>query len=335
MDMDTAANRAPRVTVIVPSYNHARYLPQRLESIFSQTYRDFELIVLDDASTDNSAELLRPYAERGEIQLVVNTQNSGSPFAQWARGAALARGELLWIAESDDFADPRLLERLAATFDRHPGVGLAYCQSWQVDSAGNVGASCEEFARWLDPVRWTGDYINAGRDEVARFLTIQNTIPNASAVLVRTALLRRAVLGANTFRLCGDWITWINVLLESDVAFVAECLNGFRTHDKSVRLTTRRNLDCAECLALKVHACAQLDAPSSVRKRSFNNEYPRWRDCLEADDLRAQWPWVKRTVRDGFRLWPSGGWRMLRNVLWVTVKRTVKHHLFKAAPASR
>ena len=333
--MDTAANRAPTVTVIVPSYNHARYLPQRLESIFNQTYRDFELIVLDDASTDHSVELLRPYAERGQIQLVVNAQNSGSPFAQWARGAALARGELLWIAESDDFADPRLLERLAGAFAGHPGVGLAYCQSWQVDSAGTVGASCEEFARWLDPVRWTRDYTNAGRDEVARFLTIQNTIPNASAVLVRTALLRRAVTGANTFRLCGDWITWINVLLESDVAFVADCLNGFRTHDQSVRLTTRRNLDCAECLALKVYACGQLDAPFDVRKRSFNNEYSRWLACLKADGIRAQWPWVRRTVRDGFRLWPSGGWRMLRNVGLLAVKRIVRQYLFRTAPAAR
>lgn len=333
--MDSTIDRAPTVTVLVPNYNHARYLPQRLESIFRQTYHDFELIVLDDASTDNSVEVLQPYTDRGQIQLATNAQNSGSPFVQWARGAALARGELLWIAESDDFADLRLLEKLVAILTAHPNVGLAYCQSWQVNSAGNIGASCEEWNHPLDPVRWRTDYTNNGRNEVARYLSIQNTIPNASAALLRTAVLRRAVVGADAYRLSGDWRTWVNVLLESDVAFVAEALNYFRIHDRSVRDTTRSSRATAEYLAVKAYACRFAQAPAEVRKRAFDDEYPRWVRGLNSEGLKARVPWMARTFRDAFRIWPPGIWPMLGSVLFTVWKRTVWHRLFKPVPANR
>ena len=333
--MDSAIGRTPQISVVVPNYNHARYLPQRLESILRQTYPYFELIVLDDASTDRSVEVLRPYATRGEIQLVANTQNSGSPFAQWARGANLARGELLWIAESDDFADPCLLEKLVAVFLDHPNVGLAYCQSWQVDSGGNVGGSCERWNHGLDPVRWTADYLNHGPHEVARYLCLQNTIPNASAVLLRTELLRRAVVGADAFRLSGDWRTWINVLMESDVGFVAEALNYFRIHDRSVRDTTRLSQNSAECLTVKAYACGRSRALAQVRARAFEEEFPRWVQCLNAEGLQARLPWVARTIRDGFGIWPAGGWRMLGSLVSTLLKRVFKRRLFTAPSTPR
>ena len=99
--------RQPRVSVIVPSYNHARFLRQRIESILGQSFRDFELILLDDCSTDDSVSILREYESHARLSaLVVNAQNSGSPMAQWKRGLDLAAGELIWIAESDDWAEP-------------------------------------------------------------------------------------------------------------------------------------------------------------------------------------------------------------------------------------
>ena len=124
------------VSVIVPNYNHARFLPQRLDSILAQTFRDFELIVLDDLSTDNSREVIGQYTARHPMRLLFNEENSGSPFIQWQRGADLATGKYLWIAESDDYADPRLLERLVAVMERAPNVGLAYCESRTVTSDG-------------------------------------------------------------------------------------------------------------------------------------------------------------------------------------------------------
>ena len=94
------------VSIIVPNYNHARFLPERLNSIFNQTFQDYEVILLDDASTDNSVEILNRYAANPKVShFIVNQENSGSPFKQWKRGIDLARGEFVWIAESDDYSN--------------------------------------------------------------------------------------------------------------------------------------------------------------------------------------------------------------------------------------
>src|SRR5947208_3454309 len=100
----------PAVSVIVPNYNHARYLPRRVESILAQTYRDFELILLDDGSTDESRSILSEYRNDPRVKIELNERNSGSTFKQWNKGARMARGKYIWIAESDDYADERLLE---------------------------------------------------------------------------------------------------------------------------------------------------------------------------------------------------------------------------------
>jgi glycosyltransferase involved in cell wall biosynthesis len=228
----------PRVSVIVPNYNHARYLGARLGSILAQTFGDFEWIYLDDASTDASDAVFAAFAREPRLAAVLrNAENSGSPFAQWNRGARTARGEYLWIAETDDIAEPTLLEALVRRLDENPGVGVAYCQSHLIDEEGRRFGSALEYNRNLgaDARRWEDDYVNDGRDECARHLARQCTIPNASAVLFRRGVFE-AVGGADEgMRVCGDYLLWAKMLLASDLAFVAEPLNGFRTHRGSVR----------------------------------------------------------------------------------------------------
>ena len=249
---------SPTVSVIVPNFNHARFLPRRIESILEQTFQDFEIIAMDDASTDNSREILADYAKQAPMRLLINEENSGSAFIQWRRGAELAVGKYLWIAESDDYADSRLLEVLMSEMHRHPNVGLAYCQSFNVDERDEILGSCAQWTRDLHSDRWNRDFVNHGRDEVARYLVECNTIPNASAVLVRRDLLLQASRYVGWMRICGDWLTWSRVLMRADVAFAAEHLNYFRTHDQSVRGTTKLALWRAEKLCVKGYICSQV-----------------------------------------------------------------------------
>ena len=94
----------PLVSVIIPNYNHARFLIERIDSVLNQSYKNFEIIVLDDKSTDNSVEIIMKYSNNKHVsQIVINDENSGSPFLQWQKGFKLAKGELVWIAESDDY----------------------------------------------------------------------------------------------------------------------------------------------------------------------------------------------------------------------------------------
>ena len=251
--MENDLKSIPAVSVIVPNYNHARFLPQRLDSILAQTFKDYELIVLDDASSDDSREVLARYAKQAPMRLVINEKNSGSPFIQWRRGAELAAGKYLWIAESDDYADPRLLEVLVSEMHRDPNVGLAYCQSFIVDERGQLSGSWD-----YNSDRWNRSFVNHGRDAVARYLVQGNRIPNASAVLVRKDLLLQASRHVEWMRLCGDWLTWSRVLMRTDVAFVAEHLNYFRCHGRSVRDTTKLALRYAEEFCVRGYICSQV-----------------------------------------------------------------------------
>jgi glycosyltransferase involved in cell wall biosynthesis len=101
------------ISIIVPNFNHASFLKERPDSVFNQTYQDFEVILLDDCSTDNSLEVLQEYANHPKVaHFVINEQNTGSTFKQWKKGIELAKGEWIWIAESDDWCEPSLLQEL-------------------------------------------------------------------------------------------------------------------------------------------------------------------------------------------------------------------------------
>src|SRR5687768_4023193 len=101
------------VSVIIPNYNHGSYLKQRINSILNQTFQDFEIILLDDCSTDNSVEIIEEYRSHTKITSInYNPINSGSTFLQWKKGIDLAQGEWVWIAESDDWCELDFLEVL-------------------------------------------------------------------------------------------------------------------------------------------------------------------------------------------------------------------------------
>ena len=225
------------VSVIIPNYNHALYLPQRIESVLKQTYQDFELIILDDCSTDNSRNIINQYAAQDKrIQTVFNTTNSGSPFAQWNKGVSLAQGEYIWIAESDDYAHEDLLKTLVPLLDRCPEVGLAYCQSYKVNQDDDIiGDGLPRDNANISEQRWLTSYENNGANEVAHYLVFKNIIPNASALLFRKSVYPPPENMPLGLRLCGDWLTYIKMLETSDIYYHPNKLNYFRVHDKTVR----------------------------------------------------------------------------------------------------
>lgn len=176
------------ISVVVPLYNHGAFIDQRLASILSQMRAPCEIIIIDDASQDDSLARARSFAQTAPIpvRIIARGRNSGSPFASWEQGARLARGDLLWIAESDDVADPRLLERLAPFLEQDERVMLAYCQSAAIGRHGERLADDHLFyTDEIDAQRWEAPYLVPGETEIAEALAIKNTIHNVSAVLFR------------------------------------------------------------------------------------------------------------------------------------------------------
>ena len=158
----------PTVSVIVPNYNHARFLPKRIQSILGQTFQDFELILLDDCSTDDSRPILAQYAGDPRVRTEFNGVNSGSTFKQWNKGIRLARGKYIWIAESDDYADEHLLERLVAALDRDLAITFAYCRSWRVTDNDQTDGYGDWHLDSLDPYLWKTDFCADGSEHCRR-----------------------------------------------------------------------------------------------------------------------------------------------------------------------
>ena len=148
-----------------------------------------EIILLDDASTDNSRAILQKFSsEESRARFIPNTQNSGSTFKQWRKGLSQARGKYVWVAESDDAAEPAFLETLVEKLEANPGLSLAYCQLQMVSPNGEkLGTPEEPWLSEIDPLRWKTDFVNDGIDEIRRSLVVKNTILNASGVVFRNA----------------------------------------------------------------------------------------------------------------------------------------------------
>ena len=220
------------VTVVVPNYNHARFLPERLDSVLKQTYEKLRVILMDDCSTDDSRRIMDRYAQQDtRIQLVYNEQNSGSTFKQWNTGISLASGEYIWIAESDDAAEPTFLEKLVSCLDSNPDAGLAYCQSSIIDEEGRPGGPAFISEDGLG----TQDFCLPGNFLVKNYMPINNIIPNASAALMRRTVLAEVGAAPEDMRLAGDWMFWVRYMLRTNVCYVAEPLNLFRSHSQTVR----------------------------------------------------------------------------------------------------
>ncbi len=254
------------VSVIVPNYNHAQFLQQRLESVYNQTYADFEVILLDDQSTDNSVGVLNEYRHHEKTSmLIVNEKNSGSPFAQWRKGLQLAKGELIWIAESDDVAQVTFLEKLISRMDPH--TVLAYCGSQKIDSENQILPN-----KWLNSIdadRWDNDYTVGGHKEILEYLYYFNTIQNASACVFRRPS-DELLADLTTMKFCGDWIFWIRLLQEDGgVAYSAERLNSFRSHVGTSRAKGQRPQEVRrleEYLSCMRHAYNALGSPPDPKR---------------------------------------------------------------------
>jgi O-antigen biosynthesis protein len=225
-----------KISVIIPSYNYARYLSQRIQSILNQTYPIYEIIFLDDASTDNSLKLAKEMlANRFNVKIIANETNSGSVFKQWQKGIEAATGDYIWIAEADDFAKNNFLEELIMFFVNDPEVVLAYCQSTPIDSSGKkLADSYLGLATYLDDKKWLNRYIRSGSDEISDTLCVENTIYNVSAVLFKKPSDLTVFQKMIEYKVGGDWFFYLNLLKQGKIAFSPKLLNFHRRHQESV-----------------------------------------------------------------------------------------------------
>ena len=262
------------VSVMVLSYNYARYLPERLASVFAQTYPVTEVVLLDDASSDNSVAVAQRIATewRRDLRIDVASENSGSVFHQWRRAAETARGDFVWIAEADDAADPGLLAALVAVMQAQPDIDLAFSDSRAIDAEGReLWPSYRDYCATAGASALGQDGIFPARDFARRFLAERNLILNVSAVLWRRSALLAALercADLDSFRVAGDWRLYVELMAASAgaVGYVATPLNAHRRHPASVTAAQRATHHLDEIRRMHRVVRARL-APDAATRR--------------------------------------------------------------------
>lgn len=258
----------PLVSIVVPNYNHARFLQERLQSIRDQTFTNHEIILLDDASLDESIGILSTFAAESGAKLLVNEINSGSPFVQWNKGIRGTLGKYVWIAESDDSADPRLLELLVAALEADPSAALAFARSTVISVEGEVLRVVPPSGARESQEAWLHDFSMEGAEFIIKHLFVSCSIPNASAVLFRRDLFSEIGGADESMRLSGDWHLWVKMLLRGRVHYIAEPLNRFReAQGTSPRLAgTFKRSPIPESVKIRRLVESRLTIPRRVRR---------------------------------------------------------------------
>jgi glycosyltransferase involved in cell wall biosynthesis len=219
------------VSVIIPNYNHGQYLKERIDSILNQIYQDFELIILDDCSADNSKEIIEVYRNNPRIShIAYNDHNGGTPFLQWKKGFELAKGEYIWIAESDDSADCGFLGTLVPEMEKHTTASFAFCQAYIIDETNTIKG-----LGWGDINDKEGSvFIHDGIDFLRnRLLSICN-VYNVSKVIFRKSSYEKISDSYLKYKSNGDWAFWIELCTVGPVIDIRKPLSLFRCHNCSV-----------------------------------------------------------------------------------------------------
>ena len=209
----------PRVSVIVPTYNSARYLPEAIDSVLGQTYRDFEIIVVDDGSTDNTQGVLARYAEQIRV---VRQSNQGSAAARNA-GILAARGEFIAFLDADDLWLPQKLERQMPLFDERPEIGWVYSDYREFGESGLSAQSFFERQSLCPPPE--------GRVLLA---LARDCITSTITVVIRASCLQEAGLFDRTFRRAQDYDMWLRLAARFPVGCVDDVLALYRQHTRAV-----------------------------------------------------------------------------------------------------
>lgn len=227
--MNSLLSHPPKVSVIIPNYNHAPFLEKRIESILNQSFQDFELLILDDCSTDFSIEIITKYKNHPKVSHVfLNESNSGSPFGLWQYGIEKAKGEYIWIAESDDWAEDSFLKEVVSTIEK-TNAELVHTNS--------LFFMNNEFKKndWWDSFKsnnWDADYIKEGKDLLKSYGRFKCPVINVSSAVFKKESIKKPFYPTD-YRYCGDWKFWIDVFMSGKVAFVAKPLNIVRIHKLS------------------------------------------------------------------------------------------------------
>lgn len=207
---------APKISVVIASYNHQDYIAETLKSLEEQTFGDFEVIVIDDGSTDKTVEVVRGFPSRAQIF----TQKNQGVAAAINRGISLAKGEYICLVDSDDTVLPDRFARQVAILDKSPQIGMAFGDALIIDSIGRQ-------------IGMFSDVYPVIQGDMAEKLLTKYCFISTQTVMVRRRLLERTGPFEKPNPVC-DYIKWIEIAYLSKAYYDPKPLACWRRHKESV-----------------------------------------------------------------------------------------------------
>ncbi len=233
--------KCPRISVLLINFNYGHYLIERLESILTQTIGIYEIILVDDASDDDSLQVLQHWMQKKKVYVSVirNEHNSGSVFQQWKKGIEAVSGDFVWIAEADDLSETDFLQTVLPPMLADPDIVLSYCESRQMDGNGLFYADNYDFyLKHASDKLWASDRVADGISEITDPLAILNSIPNVSAVLFNKAALVQTIQRYSEeivhYKIAADYAFYVRLLLKGKLAYSRKNANIHRRHPNSI-----------------------------------------------------------------------------------------------------
>jgi len=207
----------PKISVITAAYNHVKFIRQSVESVQAQTYRDFEHIVVDDGSSDGTAEILKSFV--GQITYI--RQDNRGAHAAINEGIRRSSGDYIAIIDSDDAWLPNKLERQIEAIEKSPEAGMVYSLAYFINSKGEV-----QDLVWLMGTPF--DDPNVAFEELLEV----NRIPIVTA-LVKRSCIEEVGFFSETLKALSDWDMWLRISAKWSIIFIPEKLALYRVHENN------------------------------------------------------------------------------------------------------
>ncbi|MGV3587894.1 MAG: glycosyltransferase family 2 protein [Adhaeribacter sp.] len=219
---------SPKVSVLIPTYNSAHFLDEAIQSVLNQTYTDFELIIVDNCSTDNSEQVIAAYLSDKRVTYYKNKTNIGL-VGNFNKCLEYAQGEYIKYLCSDDKFHPALLEQYVRVMDQYPNVALV---------TSNRAIFGFKNYIWQLPLT----HLQKGKTVAYHSLNDVNWIGEPTSVMFRRANLPAVGGFRSEFTYLTDWDMWLRQLSVGDCYIIPEALSYFRVHENQTTASVMKNL---------------------------------------------------------------------------------------------
>ena len=288
----------PKVSVAIPTYNRARFLAECIESILKQTFQDFEILLIDDGSTDNTSEIVSAYCPPVKY---FRQENKGAPTA-YNKGITEAIGDYVWLVDSDDVLLEDALELGVEVLDRWPKVGFVYGQAYVIDEEGHMMGLCK-------PSHSKESYVRSGREEI-KHLMLENYVSGSTAMFRRSCFDVVGLFNPVFHRGSEDYDLCVRFAKKYDVAYIDRPVAKYRVHRSC--LTADRQVEekkrAHDLILQSIFDDNELGhVYSDLRAKAYYYHYCRVaRTAISAGDVKAARSYLIKALRT----YPQAAFRM-------------------------